>query len=208
MGRIKTRKDYAIRLTHPELGEYYYHYTNDVWSDRKFFFTQNLSKVNTWKTLKYAEKQISTIKEKLDKKLGNKILLELGADIDPTSYPNSFLSRKKYYYPIGSVMSKTHIENAKNNLEKLDETLLADSKMITSLIKKSKHIGKDFMVIFEKMATDLYQYRKDYTFLEQNKNVEPIYLDIVDASYNFRLLKLRTLKTFQTEETETEENAI
>ena len=56
------------------------------------------------------------------------------------------------------------------------------------------------MGFVEKLRNDLNLYRKDHSFLEKNKNSEEIFLDIVDASYSFRLLKLRNLKAIQTEE--------
>lgn len=207
MGRRKGHKEYAIKLVHPELGDYYYHYNNNggYYNPCKnnalfsFYFTQNLNKVSTWKTLKFVEKQILEIKNRLDQKNG-KILIELGKDAKDELKENAILSRKKYYYPIKSIMSKVHIDNAKNNLDKLNQTLVEDSKLITKLIKSSKHLEKDFMKIFHKLHDDINSYRKDHNFLEMNSNAEPIFLEIVDASYSFRLLKLKTLKKIQNDE--------
>lgn len=75
-----------------------------------------------------------------------------------------------------------------------------EKDIITRLIKKSKHIEKEFMKIFQKLQDDINQYRKDHKFLETNNNSEPIFLEIVDASYSFRLLKLKTLKKVQIED--------
>lgn len=203
MGRRKGHKEYAIKLIHPELGEYYYHYNNNggYYSGHEFnyYFTQNLNKVSTWKTLKFAEKQILEITNILDKHSG-KVLIELGKDIKEELKNKVIVSRKKYYYPITSIMSRVHMENAKNNLTRLNQTLVDDSKLITRMIKKSKHVEKEFMSILQKLQDDINLYRKDHKFLKTNINAEPIFLEIVDASYSFRLLKLRTLKKVQIED--------
>jgi len=202
-GRRKTNKEYAVRLNHPELGTFYYQYSNnEYWNNNaKFYFTQNLSKVDTWKTMKYVEKQIITIKDNLDKKKA-KILLYLGDQIsnELKTNPRIIQSRKRYYYEITVVTSKTHLDKAKDNLERLSETLIADSKIVTKMIKKSQILEKDFMSFFTKLYSDVNLYRKEHSFLEKNKNIDTINLDIVDASYSFRLLKLKTLKTVESDE--------
>jgi hypothetical protein len=200
MGRRKTNKEYTIRLVHPELGEFYYHYTNGDWGRNTYFFTRDLHKVTTWKTVKYVDGEIKKIILNLDAKSKSKILLEFGKDVPKEELLLKMtISRKKYYYPITKVSSRFHIDNAKNTLNKLEETLLNDSKFITKMIKKSRHVEDGFMHIVNKLTNDLNLYRKEYSFLENNKDSEPIYLDIVDASYGFRLLKLKTLKKAQTE---------
>lgn len=76
--RRKTTKEYAIRLVHPELGEWYYHYNNNNYQCNTFFFTQDLNKVITWKTLKFVEKEIQDITEnigKYDKNSPNRIFM-------------------------------------------------------------------------------------------------------------------------------------
>jgi len=128
------------------------------------------------------------------------ILLEFGEEPKDELKDKLTVSRKKYYFTIKSIMSKQLIKTAKDNVDKLNESLVDDSKMITKLIKKNKHVEKDFMSIINKLTTDVNMYRKDYKFLEKNKDAEPVYLDIVDASYGFRLLKLKTLKKMQTED--------
>lgn len=198
-GRAKSRKDFAIKLTHPEMGEFYFHYSNRIYSKSIFYFTQNLNKVNTWKTSKYAESQITQIFESLENKYG-KILLEFGEEPKEEMKSRLTLSRKKYYFTVNSIISKAALENAQNNIKRLDETLINDSKMITKLIRKSKHLENNFVKIVHKLADSINLYRNEHSFLEKNKNAEPIFLDIVDASYGFRLLKLKTLKKVQTED--------
>jgi hypothetical protein len=203
-GRPRTNKEYSIKLVHPEFGVFYYQYSNlNSWNGvGTYFFTQNLSKVSTWKNIKYTEKKILKITETLESRKA-KILLSFDDDLKNKFITNSklIISRKKYYYPItNKIVSKTHINLSKNKIDELNKTLVNDSKSITKLIKKSKHVEKEFMSIFKKLENDINSYRKEHKFLESNKNSEDIYIDIVDASYNFRLLKLRTLKTVQNED--------
>ena len=83
-GKRKSNKEYAIRLVHPEWGDWYYQYTpeNYYWgrSNTDPVFTQNLSKVTTWKTTKSVEQKISDIQESLNKK--KKIRLNFGKNVD------------------------------------------------------------------------------------------------------------------------------
>ena len=189
-GRAKSHKDFTIKLNHPEMGDFYYHYHNNggYYSGHSghrqtYYFTQNLNKVTTWKTSKYAETQIKEIFDTLQKNEGH-ILLEFGEEPNEELKGKLTISRKKYYFTVKSIMSKHLIKTAKDNVDKLNESLVNDSKMITKLIKKNKHIEKDFLSIINKLTTD----------------AEPVFLDIVDASYGFRLLKLRTLKKIQIED--------
>lgn len=77
----------------------------------------------------------------------------------------------------------------------MNKTLVDDSKAITKMLKKNKQIEDNFMEVINKLVKDIDQFRKDHSFLERNKQIKSnAQLDIVDASYNFRLLKLRTLK--------------
>jgi hypothetical protein len=202
MARRKTLKEYAIRLNHPEFGDFYYQYNtaNSYYSQsNNYYFTQNLSKVETWKTLKFAEAKIKEINERLKNKQA-KVLLSFGKEPKEELKSKMIVSRKKYYYPIASITSKVHVERAKENLDRLNESLIKDSRMITRLIKKSKHVEKSFIDIFKKLSNDIDQYRKDHNYLEKNKNCENVFLDIVDASYSFRLLKLKTLRKVQSED--------
>ena len=53
MSRRKTLKEYAIKIVHPELSDFYYQYNtvNSYYAtSNNYYFTQNLNKVQTWKT--------------------------------------------------------------------------------------------------------------------------------------------------------------
>lgn len=210
MGRRKLTKEYAIRLVHPEIGEYYFNYINTggyYETKTDAIFTQTLSKVRKWKTLKTVEEQILTITNELkSKKL--KIFIPITNDARENfsdDIKNKMIcNRKKYYYPIEKVISKHHINAARNNVNRLNETLLCDTKMISEMIEKSEHLEKDFMKIIKKLENDLNTYRKDHSFLDKNKDVDIAHLDIVDASYGFRYLKLKTLREFVVDESESE----
>lgn len=195
MGRRKIIKEYTIKLIHPELGEWYYHYNNNYYNKSCFYFTQDLSKVTTWKTIKYVQREIKKIIEKLEKSKKYKIFLEFGKDPKEELKDKMNISRKKYYYPIESVTSKVHFDNAKTTIDTLNKSLVDDSKMITKMIRKNKHIEDNFNDLINKLVSDVKEYKENFNFLEKNnKNNSKILLDIVDASYGFRLLKLRTLK--------------
>jgi len=56
MGRIISNKQYSIRITHPEFGDYYYSHHN--LDKRQYVFTQKLSSVSKWKTKKIAEQNL------------------------------------------------------------------------------------------------------------------------------------------------------
>lgn len=202
MGRRKLIKEYAIRLIHPELGEWYYHYCNNNYGRYEFFFTQDLNKVLTWKTLKFTNKEIQVMIKNLEK--GNygahKILLEFGKTPKEELKDKMIISRKKYYYIIKSIpISKFHIENAQNIIDNLDKSLVEDSKNITKILKKNKK-SDNLPILINKLSNDIDRYKKEAFFLEKTtQNSGNYVLDIVDASYNFRLLKLRTLKKVQVE---------
>lgn len=209
MPRRKTNKEYAIRLVHPDLGEYYFNYNNTgdnyAYYNNKpssFMFTQTLKKVNIWKTLSVVEAQILQMIEDLNSKKG-KILIPFGSELNENwsekAKANMIFKRKKYYYQINNIVSKYHIDSAKSNIKKLDETLLADSIMITEMIKNSLHLEKDFMKKIKQFENDINSYRKDYSLLDKHMNFDVAYLDIVDASYGFRYLKLKTLKELSNE---------
>ena len=109
--------------------------------------------------------------------------------------------RKGYVYYITSITSKTHLDKAKNDVKQLSESLLNDSKMVTKLIKTPSFmsVSNNVKKILQGLVKDVNLYEKSYNYVQKNKNVEPVYLDIVDASYNFRFLKLKTLKGIQKE---------
>ena len=201
MAKINNKK-YTIRLTHPKFGSYYYNYKNSDYygNDTVYTFTQNLSKVTTWKTINCIEKEVLEISSILGANRG-KIVLSLGSDVsDEIKNDTIFCSRKRYYHPIFNVKSEILINNAKKTIDRLDSTLKMDSKNITKLIKKNKHLDENFIDILNNLVKDSTLYKKEHNFLEKVKTYDDVYIDIVDASYGFRLLKLKTLKKIQNDE--------
>jgi len=192
MPRIKSNKEYAIRLTIPsipELGHYYYSYNNNgdsfASSESRYMFTQDLSKVNKRKTLVRVKNDIIQIQDtlKLDK---GEILISFGKKLDEDINENVksklFLHRGTYYLKINKVFSNYQIENAKKIKNDLDKTLSKDAQYIADIIKNSQHLSKNVNL-----------YRKSYNLIKENEMTMPSTLDIVDASHNFRFLKLKKL---------------
>lgn len=200
MPRLKTNKEYAIKITHPEFGEYYYSHYNDGYPT-KYVFVKDLSKVLTWKTKSFVEKQIIEIISNLHSHIGH-ILLSLGNDIKQELKSKVILSKKKYYYLINAVTSREIIETAQNDLDRLNVTLLEDCINITKLIEKNKHVEKEFqkefIKIFKQLGSDINLCRKSYNLLDNPQNAK-VFIEIADASYKFRLLKLRTLNKIKEE---------
>lgn len=221
MAKIKTNKEYAIKIFHPEFGEFYYSYDGWNVSHRTYIFTKNLSKVTTWKTTKFVEKQINLILSKLDSDKG-KIFLSLGVNVNADIKNVALLSRKKYFYPITVAKSKINVNDAIENMQHMNLCLIDDSKNVIKSINdlNSNVLINDFESNFdkEKMFIDLNKaeycvekikeavnilenfYNDSIICVNSHKTIEnykkdvDIYLDIVDASYCFRALKLKTLK--------------
>jgi hypothetical protein len=213
MARFKTNKEYAIKITHPEFGVYYYSHYNYVASTYSYYsnnnsnskfnyiFVQDLSKVLTWKSTGFTEKQIVEINTRLHNNSGQ-ILLSLGTEVNQDIKDRAIISKKKYYFEVKAVTSREIAKTAQDDLSRLNVSLLEDCKKITKLIKKNRHVEKDFqkefMKIFKQFDTDINLCRKSYNFLDNSQNVK-VFIEMVDASYNFRLLKLRTLNKLQEE---------
>ncbi|MEI7847944.1 MAG: hypothetical protein WCK35_19240, partial [Chloroflexota bacterium] len=83
-------------------------------------------------------------------------------------------------------------------------SLINDSELITESIRNFKHIEQNFLKTIRNFEQQIVSYRKDYYFLEKCKT-NCIIIDIIDASYGFRLTKLKTLKLFSETENEIEE---
>jgi len=151
MSKIKTNKEYTIKIEHPTLGIYYYSYCGFNDKFRPFVFTKNLSKVQTWKTTKFVEKHIESILSKINQKSG-KIYLSLGTEPDENLSrelkENSIISRKMNYYIIektDNIRSKIGLITAEENIKELDVTLIQDSDMIANEyinIKNNFYINK------------------------------------------------------------------
>jgi len=235
MSKIKINNEYAIRINHPELGIFYFSYCGLNEKFRPFVFTKNLSKVQTWKTDKFAEKQINIIISNMKSKNG-KIYLSLGANIECEYSDKIFQSRKKYYYLIDSIQnvrSKINFITANKNIKNLKSTLIEDSEKICDVynnmkngfftnkinkiencevdfddilndssdtllsINKYKDIQDDLIFKVNNYIEDISLYRNEIGILEESKTYDGLYLDIIDASYGFRKLKLQTLNSLQ-----------
>lgn len=206
MPRIRTNKQYAIRLVHKDLGNFYFNYLNDggYYNDsKKYMFIKDLNKVHKWKTLSVIEEYIEELISNL-KSSKNKISIQFGKTMPnvPVEYKDKIENyRGRYYLNINKgVISKHVIEKSERTIKKLDETLENDSFFVYDKIKNSSHVKiTDFDKIVKKLANDIRTYQKSYNELENinKKGSEIYYLDIVDASFNFRTLKLRNLKSLQ-----------
>lgn len=200
MGRIKTNKEYTIKLIHPEFGEYYLYYirNNSYGNGISYIFTKNLNKVLTWKTIKYVEEEMKSIKDRLSNVTGD-ILLSFGENVNEELKPRLIYSRKKYFFKVSFATSHALMEEAQNNINSLNISLLTDSELIFETIKNGMHFEKEFSKIIKNLDSQISKYRTEYFFLEKSKT-NGVFVDIVDASYNFRFLKLKNLNNLSDNE--------
>jgi len=235
MSKIKINNECAIRINHPEFGIFYFSYGGLTEKYNTFVFTKDISKVQTWKTEKFSEKQINIIISKMECNKG-KIYLSLGTKNEYEYTDNIIQSRKKYYYVIDSiknVRSKINLISANKNIETLNITLIEDSKNIQNIynnIKNNFFINKiytlnicddnfddilnksnetltslntynekqtDLLFKVNNYIEDISLYKKYKNIIEESNNYYGLYLDIIDASYGFRRLKLSTLKSLK-----------
>lgn len=86
--------------------------------------------------------------------------------------------------------------------------MVLDSENISDLIKKflinNDLLDKNFMELFNNLSKDIKEYQKNYDIIKKHNIMNSVTLDIVDASYGFRYLKLKNLSAFKTEELEEE----
>jgi len=206
MPRVKLIREYAIRLVHPILGIYYYNYTNYNWYNGGswFMFTQDLSKVSKRKNIKSLEKQISQITESdLSSDVSfeihsDKILLPLGKELkenlDPEIKNKIFHHRNRYYYSIDNIVSKYHIDKAENDFNESNKILSSNIKSIVDMFNDSEYLNDDFIKTIKSLEYNVNVCRDNYNFLKETKKTsKQAQLDIIDASFNFRYLKLKTL---------------
>lgn len=227
MPRIRTSKEFAIKLIHPKFGDFYYSYAG--WSDKgyHYIFVRNLSKVSKWKTEKFTEKQINNMLTSTKNKKC-KILLSFGENVDDSLKTLMIESKKKFYFPVSSIASlyslnktiedniiiesnlKTQsisflgvFEDLKNNFIPNLEEYLSDSTVNQKNVNFENQLS--YIDILMKNTSELSHLMKDYIsnnkqihntklIVDDNKKNDGAYLDIVDASYNFRSLKIKTLK--------------
>lgn len=216
MPRKKLLREYAIRLNHPDIGEYYFNYLNTgsyYYSKDKpeYIFTQTLKKVTTWKQISSAEEHINSIIETLKshkRKLYIPLTKEQFEGLNDNLKLETVCIKKRYYFEVKSAVSKHHLKNAKLIVERLKESMALDSENISDLIKKflinNDLLDKNFMELFNNLSKDIKEYQKNYDIIKKHNIMNSVTLDIVDASYGFRYLKLKNLSAFKTEELEEE----
>ena len=224
MSKIKTNKEYAIKVVHPEFGDFYFSYDGHGGFKKTYIFTKNLSKVVTWKTSKFAKKQIDLILSYLETDKG-KILLSLGEEVDENVKNRTILSRKKHFYPVNLAKSKLRVNDAIINIKGLNSNMIVNSKnLIKSIDNLSKNIFinnfessfddrkmflnlehteesikkiKDSLNVLGKFYNDSIFYVDEHKTIKNYEEDVDVYLDMVDASNNFRGLKMRTLKKLE-----------
>lgn len=187
MSKLKSKREYAIRLVFPEVGEYYLSRIESTWNNCNYLFTSDLSKVQKWKTKNKLDEIIKNISESK-----NSIFLLLGTETDllPKYKDDITYSMKKYRFLIKKITTKDNIDKIRSDIGNLDLVLLEDSSIITNLIQNN-NVDKETLNFLKKFENDIRLYRKLNGYLsifDDNK-----YIDIVDASYGFRYLKLKAL---------------
>ena len=210
MARRKTTKEYAIRLIHPDLGEYYFNYMNtgNYYSSKQhpeYVFTQTLKKVNTWKTKDVVEKFVKNIVSTVNNKQ-RKIYIPLGKELDENLSVDIkskvVCIKKRYYFSIENIFTNSEVLHINEENEKLNVSITADSKYITKKIKEEDFTSQDFLIVLNKFNNNIKRYNKNTKVL--NSCLLEGRIDIVNASYGFRYLKLKNLKSIEPDESESE----
>lgn len=214
MPKTKSKKEYALKLTHPVLGTFYLRrkesisqYTENYYSSGYgwrsgwkyvpiFYFTQDLSKVKKWKKESTVRENIRYIKEDVKKNKKSIIILPLGSSVShlPEDVQNALtLLRKKYFFYVDEISNSytaTKLQNIQNNA-------------LIDIQNKIKNINKtiDDKLFDKKLENDLIslkenisKYSEDEKQLSKLLLVSGITFDVVDASYNFRAFKLKNLQ--------------
>lgn len=185
MSKLKiNNQEYAIRLVFPEVGDFYLSRIESKWNCCNYLFTSKLSKAQKWKTKNKIEEILIHISESEDS-----IFLLLDSDTDlPPKYKDLIIcSMKKYRFLIKKITTKDNIDKIRSNIDGLDLVLLEDSNIITNLIQNA-NIDNDTLRFLKKFKIDIQLYRKlngYLSFFDDDK-----YIEVVDASYGFRRLKM------------------
>ena len=207
MGRIKSNKQYSIRITHPIHGVFYYSHFN--WDKMQYIFTQKLSSVSKWKTKKIVEQNISEMVQHTtnsrnivfqvgvvkddDTTLGD---IELGQDM--------FVFRKRIYQKVRQVIKKSEVSESSDEMLKIYDTLKLGLKELNELFGDDSFIDvqyeKDTKSIFNRFVQNMNMYNKHQNRVikatKLRKNNQLVYIDLVNSSFNFRGLKLKTLTSY------------
>jgi hypothetical protein len=200
MSRIKSNKEYALKITHPEYGDFYlshvqkYRFGNKL--DHGYIFTKDLTKVRKWKSEKYILNCIEEIKKYLNNKNAD-IKLVFGSNVrDELKTKLSFYG-KRYFLMIPFITSEEMLKNAKDEFDKTNEKLISSSKEFVKILKKKNFNTEDFSENYRVFNNHKYNHARHYECLENHKKGEEVFFNIANASFGFRLLKLRTLKAYQ-----------
>lgn len=196
-GRAKSNKEYAIRISNPKVGDFYYSHYNE--NGRKCMFTQDLSKVSKWKTKKIVE---GIIKDYLIRSNYN-LVISLGkvdTDYVPTD-KNKYVFRKRLYYSIPAVAEKGKIVEVNESMELIYDSLKRQLMDFNNLLSDDDFLRKQYEKenrdILNKFVNDINIFKKHQNnIIKYTKDLEnTFFLDIVNASFNFRTLKIKTLNT-------------
>lgn len=192
MPRFKSNKEYALKLCHPEFGDFYFNY-----QDKKIYkFTKDLSKVLKWKTSNYIENIISNIENHLNNNSGE-ILLMFGAEVDDVLKRKLVFERKKYYHHIKFITNHSSLKIAKDEYEKINDIMISNIKEFAKIFKNKIYDKQKFVQARSKFNQNVSIHDKAYNCVQNHNNSVQVIFSVVDASYGFRLLKLRTLRSIQ-----------
>lgn len=195
---MRNKKEYAIKITNKNLGDFYYHYTKILWKDnyKYYVFSKKTIGVRKWKTIQYINTVIDEIFEKLLHRSPRSIILLECTDlfnegIVKESEYNLLISRKKCFIQVTKVSSK-------NMIERTDLEISNYVSKITSLMKTAENDKILDLTVVKKMLDNLELKITSYNKYKKcdNANYQDYInnsIDYVDASYNFRLLKLKKL---------------
>ena len=197
MPKFKSNKEYALKLNHPEFGDFYFNcYTIPTWREKNFKFTKDLSKVKKWKTKKFVENVISIIDTNLKRKSGE-IILMFGDEVEDLLKSKLVLDKKKYYHHIKFIRNYEILNKSKDDFYKIHDILILNSEELTKILKSENFDRNDFIEAKKMFNNNMAIHTKKYNILENNNMGENIVFNIVDASFGFRLLKLKNLKSVQ-----------
>lgn len=193
MGRLKlpkNNKEYAIRLYHPEFGYFYYSHSNIAYTrNKKFYFVQNLKTVAKWKKKDVAEKNMEYI---LSKKY-HTLLLSFNKNSE-IQHTNIEVYGKRKYYTINRIpLTEKNIETLKLKKEELQKALDINFVLMSELFNQ-KIFNDNFFKMVNLFKRDTRAYKDIHDKL---RNDEVVVIDIVDASFNFRGLKLKNLNSLE-----------
>lgn len=196
MGRTKKIREYAIRITHPELGSFYFAHEN--WNT--YMFTHELPKVKKWKTLKVIEEQVNRITDNANGGRNPTVRFYCShLEIPEHLRRNTQIIRRKNTYFVNHLISKDRVKNTENDMGIIYENIKNQMGTIKNQIDNDTFIKNqyddDFYSSFNEFTKNVSEYRKKQRIIHRQlkSKYESVYIDIVDVSFNFRTLKLKTL---------------